>query len=105
MFSNIANNCTHINHDQFCHQKLSKADIFKSCLLGIDFWADTGCADKHAYFEEFISGRTVKATRFAPSLGSLNNLPITNVLYAYDTPSGKTVLLDHNNVIYLKPTM
>ena len=67
--------------------------------MGIDSWSDTGCAGKHAYLEEFIYGRPVNATRFAPSLGSLNNLPIANVLYAYDTPSGKTVLLEHKNVI------
>ena len=73
--------------------------------MGIDSWSDTGCAGKHAYVEEFIYGIPVNATGFAPSLGSLNDLPIANVLYAYDTPSGKTVLLDHNNVIYLGPTM
>ena len=71
----------------------------KDCHLGIDSWANTGYSGKHAYVEEFISGRTVNATGFAPSLGSLKNLPIDNVLYAYDTPSGKTVLLEHKNVI------
>ena len=73
--------------------------------MGIDSCADTGCAGKHAYVEEFISGRTVNATGFAPYLGSLNNLLIANVIYAYDTHSGKKLLLEHNNVIYLGTTM
>ena len=105
MFYKIAKTSTQVNHDQFRHQKISKGELLKGCRLGIDSWADTVCVGKNAYVEEFISGRTVNATGFAPSLGSLNNLPIANVLYAYDTTSGKTVLLDHNNVIYLGPTM
>ena len=106
MFSKISNNSIQVNHDQFCHQKLSKAELLKGCRLGIYSWADTGCASKHAYVEEFIYGRTVNVTVFAPYLGSFkNNLLFVNIIYAYDTPSGKTVLLDHNNVIYLGPTM
>ena len=73
--------------------------------MGIYYWADTGCSGKHAFVEAFISGRTVSATGFTPSLVSLNNLTIANVLYKYDTPSVKTVLLEHKNVIYLGPTM
>ena len=105
MCSKIVKNSTQVNHHQFRHQELYKEEILKGCCLGIDSWDDTGCAGKHVYVEEFISGRTVNAIGFAPSLGSLNNLPITNVLYAYDTPSGKTVLLEHKNDIYLGPTM
>ena len=105
MFSNIAKTSTQVNHDQFRHQKLSKGELLKGCRLGIYSWDDTACAGKHAYVEEFIYGGTVNDTGFAPSLGSLNNLPIVNVLYAYYTPSGKAVLVEHNNFIYLGPTM
>ena len=28
---------------------------------------------------------------------------MTNVLYAYDKPDGTTILLEHNNTIYLDP--
>ena len=94
-----------VNNDQFSHQKLSKAELLKGCRLGIDSWDDTLCASKHAYVEEFIFGRTVNVTVFAPSLGSFkNNLLFVNILYAYDTPSGKTVLLEHNNVIWRVPS-
>ena len=93
IFSKIAKTYTQVNYDQFRHQKLSKAELLKVCSLGINSWADRGCARKHAYIEEFISGRTVNATVFAPSLGSLNNLTIANVLYAYDTTSGKQYYL------------
>ena len=105
MFSNIAKTYTQLNHDQLRHHKLSKAELLMGCLLGIHSWADIGCAGKYAYVEEFISGRTVNAIGFSPSLGSLNNLPIANVLYAYDTSSGKTLLLEYKNVLYLGPKM
>ena len=91
MFSKIAKTSTQVNHDQLRHHKLSKGELLEGCRLGIDSWANTVCASKHAYAEEFIFGRTVNATGFAPSLGLLNNLPIVNVIYAYDTPSGTTV--------------
>ena len=100
IFSKIVKNYTQVNHEQFHHHKLSKADLLKGCRLGIDSWANTGCAGENAYAEEFISGRTANATGFAPSLGSINNLSIDKVIYAYDKPSGNTVLLELNNVIY-----
>ena len=73
--------------------------------MRIDLWADTERDSKHAYIDNFIYGRTVNATGFAPSFRSFNNLPIANFLYAYYTPSGKPVLLENNNVIYLGITM
>ena len=37
--------------------------------------------------------------------GSIKNLPIANVLYAYDNPRGFVILLECNNAIYLGDKM
>ena len=75
------------------------------CRLGIDSWADTSCAGKHAHVLEFIDGRTVTARGFASSLPTIENLNIANVAYAYDAPSGETFILEVNNSIYLGDLM
>ena len=69
--------------------------------LGIDTWADTNCAGKHAYVEEFVVDKFVTAGGFSASLGTLPDLPIANVLYAYDNDNGNTFILECNNSIYL----
>lgn len=68
-------------------------------------WADTSCSGKHAHVLEFIEGKTVTATGFSSDLGSLSNLPIANVAYAHDLPSGETIILQINNTIYLGSEM
>ena len=91
--------------DSFRHPKLSDEDLRLGCKLGLDSWADTGCAGKHSYVEEFIIGKTVTATGFSPSLGKLENLPYAHVLYAYDHAGGSVILLEHNNAIYIGNNM
>ena len=93
------------NVDTFRHPKLSETELLKGGHLGLDSWADTGCAGRHAYVDEFIIGSTVTAAGFADSLGKLSDLPLANVLYAYDRPDDSTILLEHNNVIYLGDDM
>ena len=73
--------------------------------MGIDSWADTCCAGKHCYVEEFIEGKVVNATGFSPSLGSVPNLPLANVLYAYDSQDGQVYVIECNNSIYLGEDM
>ena len=75
------------------------------CKLGIDTWVDTCCAGKHAFVEEFVVGKTVTATGFTSTLGSVPNLPVANVLYAYDTTEGTVIVLECNNSIYLGDKM
>ena len=45
------------------------------------------------------------ATGFTASLGSLKDIPIYNVFYAYDTTDGKTILLEYSNPIHLGDQM
>ena len=40
-------------------------------------------------------------TGFSPSLGKLDNLRYAHVLYAYDHRDGTTLIIEHNNTIYL----
>ena len=105
LHSHVAKTQTSFHIDSFRHPLLSDDDLHNGTKLGIDSWADTGCAGRHAYVEEFIIGQSVTASGFATSLGRLENLPIANVLYAYDKPDGSTILLVHNNVIYLGDNM
>ena len=91
--------------DNFRHPILTSEELHDGGRLGIDTWADTSCAGKHAYVEEFIEGASVTATGFTHSLGKLENLPIANVVYAYDYNDGTTILLENNNAIYLGDAM
>ena len=77
----------------FCHPCLSDDEMKQGCKLGIDSWADTCCAGKHCYVEEFVEGKVVHATGFTPSLGSMQNLPIAHVLYAHDAMDGGVIIL------------
>ena len=72
------------------HPKLLKEELSLGCKLGLDNWADTGCAEKHAYVEKFVLGKTVTATGFLSSLGKLDNLPGAHVMYAYDNAEGRS---------------
>ena len=101
----IAKTITNTNASTFRHPKLSDLEHNNGCRLGIDTWADTSCAGKHAFVEEFIEGKTVTATGFTSSLGSMANLPIANVVYAYDALDGTVILLECNNSIYLGDSM
>ena len=84
---------------------LTKEELRNGCRLGLDTWAETGCAGKHAYIEEFMIGKTVTAMGFSSSSGELENLTLAHVLYAYDHEDGSVLLLEHNNAIYLSDAM
>lgn len=89
----------------FRQPKLSEKELYDGTRLGIDTWADTCCAGKHAYVEEFLEGQTVTAQGFTSTLGTLKNLPIADVLYAYDCEDGRTIIIECNNSIYMGTDM
>ena len=67
--------------------------------------SDTACAGQHAFVEEFVMDKMVTASGFMQELGALTYLPVANVLYAYNTPYGETLILESNNTIYLGEKM
>ena len=81
--------------------KLNDEELKNGCKLGFDSYADTCCAGKHARIESFIEGKTVSASGFSNSMKVMENLPIVNVLYAYNTQEGETLILRVNNSRYL----
>ena len=89
----------------FRHPILSDEETRLGCRLGIDSWADTSCAGRHAHVLEFVEGRTVTAHGFASSLTPITNLSIANVAYAYDSADGETFIFIVNNSIYLGDLM
>ena len=91
--------------DTFRHPPLTDNEHNNGTRLGIDSFADTSCAGKFAFVEEFIEGKTVSASGFSPSLGSLSNLPLVNAVYAYDAQDGTVILLENNNAIYMGDQM
>jgi len=76
--------------------KLSIEEMREGCKLGIDT-----CAGRHAHVLKFIEGKYVTAKGFTKELPEISNLPIVNVLYAYDAPNGEVILLRVKNAIYL----
>ena len=105
LVTTIAKATTSHYTSNFRHPILSAAEHANGARLGIDSWADTCCAGKHCYVQEFVEGKTVTASGFTSSLGTITNLPIANVLYAYDDPRGHVLILECNNAIYLGDKM
>ncbi len=93
------------NSESFKQARLNQNDMYNGCRMAFDSGADTCCAGRHAYVEEFVEGKTVTAHGFSSSLKTLPNLPIANVCYAYDAPTGETFMLEVNNAIYLGSEM
>ena len=50
----ISKAVTNSNAGTFFHAVLSYIEHVEDCRLGIDSWADTCCAGKHAFVGEFI---------------------------------------------------
>ena len=94
-----------ITIENFRHPVLTQTELYQGTRLGFDSWADTSCSGKHAYVESFIEGKTVNACGFSQTLGLMKNLPIANVVYAYDSPDGRILLLENHNTIYLGDAM
>ena len=59
------------NTGTFSHLVLSDTQYVEGCKLVIDSWADTWYSGKHSFVEEFVEGKTVTATVFTSSRGSL----------------------------------
>ena len=85
----------------FIHPTLSQEELQLWGRLGLYYWADTSWLGKYAYVEEFFEGRTVTDTGFTSTLGSMKYLPIANIMYAYDISYETTIILEHNNTIYM----
>ena len=90
-----------IHNANFVPPILSNDEMTTGCRLGFDTWADTTCSGRHAHVVSFVDNKIVNAEGFASNLGSLRNLSIANVAYAFDMPSGETIILRLNNTIYM----
>ena len=90
------------NHSHF---KLSEEEMRNGCRLGFDSYANMCCAGRHARVESFIEGKTVTATGFSNSMPAMENLPLANVLYAFNLSHGEVYILQVNNSIYLGDMM
>lgn len=87
------------------HVPLSESELQNGCRLGLDTWADTSCAGKHAHIDSYVDGKFVSANGFASSLGSVDNIPIVNCSFAYDDEHGRTFILQINNALYIAEHM
>ncbi len=86
------------NTTTFTHPHLSEEEMCEGCRLGIDSFADTCVAGKHAHVIEFIDGKEISAKAWDGH--KTQHLRIANVAYAYDTPDGETLILIFNQSIY-----
>ena len=86
-----------ITQTQLTHSKL-----YYGYELLVDSGTDSGVAGKHAHITEIIESLSSSAKGFSDNLLVHNNLPIVNVLYAYDhLDNGEVFILEFNHVIYL----
>ena len=51
--------------------------------------------------ERICYGNFITIERFTTALGFIENIPIVNVLYAYDAENSKTIILEVRHSIYL----
>ena len=82
----------------FTHPTLTAQEMQEGCRLGIDTFADTCVAGKHAHVIDFIEGKEISARAWDGH--QTQHLRIANVAYAYDTPMGETIILVFNQSIY-----
>lgn len=90
------------NHSHF---HLTDEEMTAGCRLGFDSYADACCVGRHARVESFIEGKTVTATGFSGTMPAIENLPLANVLYAYNYPHSEVFKLRVKNSIYLGDEM
>ena len=83
---------------------LTDSELKEGCKLGIDSWADTSCAGKHAFIDAVVEGKTVTANAFSSELPTLKNLEIVHAKYAYDADDGRTYILCVNSSIHIGPS-
>ena len=87
------------------HFQLCKEEMRNGCRLCFGSYANTCCAGHHTRVESFIEGKTVTATGFLSSMPAMENLPLANVLYAFDSSHEEVYILQVNNSIYLVDMM
>ena len=81
---------------------LTDKELITGCELLIDSGSDTCVVGKYAWISEIIEGVTVSARGFSDTLPMEENLPIVNVIYAYDNPhTSQIILLEINFSIYM----
>ena len=91
-----------LNMDTITYPSLNKNELFQGCNLIMDSGVDTCCAGKHAWVTELIQGISVSCRGFSDSLPVKEDLPIANVIYAYDCAhQGKTILSHINYCIHM----
>ena len=64
----------------------------------VDSGADTCVVGRHAHIIEFIDGKEVSANSWNGQ--KTENLRIANAAFAYDSPTGETIILIYNQSIY-----
>ena len=102
--SSIDKSVTDSDAGTFCHPVLLDTEHVEGFKLGIDSWADTLCAGKHEFVEEFIESKYATATKFTSSLGSVSIFPL-QIFLTYDAIDVTFLLLKCNNSIYLGQKM
>ena len=84
---------------------LTQEEMREGCRLGFNSFADMCCAGRHARVASFIEEKSVTASGFANTMETIKDLPIANVLFAYDSPNDQVFILRVNNSIYLGEAM
>ena len=82
--------------------KLTIIEENNGCELLMNSGTDTCDAGNHAYVLAIIEGISVSCRDFSDNLPVEENIPVVNVIYAYDCKKrGDIILLPSNHYIYL----
>ena len=67
----------------------------------MDFGIDTCCAGKHDWVTDFKEGVSILSRGLSDSLPIEYDLPLANVIYAYDCATWRKTILLHINLLNL----
>ena len=91
-----------LNTDKIVFPNLNESKLYHGCDLIIDSGVDTCCAGKHTWATGFIQGVSVSYQGFSDNRPIEEDLPLANVVYAYDCAHrGETLMLHINYCIYM----
>ena len=79
--------------------ELTEAEKENGCRLGLDTHADISCAGKHARILSYHEGQICEVQPFHDSYKPLQGIKTCDAIFAYDSPTGETLILRMNQCL------
>jgi hypothetical protein len=85
---------------------LTEEELSHGCRLGLDSHAGVSCIGKHGRITEVFHGKLLcQVQPFNDSYQPMQNIKTVNANFAYDTPDGRTYIIEVNQALDFTSTM